>query len=155
MTSKYSTIPQVLDYLYTSIQAASVGMADTVISDGYPGTEQTPNIIAIGGTTKPVADGDSTPISLGARYFDEVYEVDLNLSSYVGGNIEKVARDAAFSLYDLVIGVLVKDFTLGGTCLWAIPSKLAVDGSNFDTAAAGVIVDLTFSIRIHSRIQLI
>ncbi len=155
MTSKYSSIPQVIDYLFAEIQSAAAGLADTVISDGYPGTEQTPNIIAIGGTTKPVADGDATPVSMGARFIQESFEVDLTLSSFVGGTDEKVARDAAFSLYDIVVGVIAKDFTLGGNCTWALPSKLAVDGSNFDTAAAGVIVDLTFAIRVSSRIQLV
>ena len=160
MASKYSSIPQIVDYLYAKIAAAAAPMVQVVVADGYPGTEEQPDIIAIGGTIAPVVQGGQEPGTLGARNFNEHYEIDVTLSSYRGGsatdqaNGEKIARDAAFALYDLVVGVLAADLSLGGLCQWGIPGKLAVAGTNVDTAAAGVIVDLTFSIAVYARISL-
>lgn len=158
MAAKYSSIPAVIDYLYTNITTAAanaVNAVEVVVADGYPGTEELPDIIAIGGTIIPVSDGEQKPGTLGARSFNEDYELKLTLSSYRGGQDEKTARDAAFALYDLVVGVLVADLTLGGACMWAIPSKLVIQGTNVDTAASGVTVDLDFSISVHQRISLL
>lgn len=155
MAAKYSSIPAVIDYLYSKIATAVSAQTQVVVADGYPGTEEQPDIIAIGGTVTPVSDGEQKPGTLGARSFNENYELMFTLSSYRGGQIEKEARDAAFALYDTVVGVLVSDLTLGGACMWALPGKLVVQGTNIDTAASGVTVDLVFYIVVYQRISLI
>ena len=160
MSSAYSSVPQVIDYLYAKLQAALAGRADLVVVYGYPATAETPDIVAIGGTTTPVADGEIEARALGAKRIEELYELTLTISSYRGGssadpaNGEKVARDAAFSLYDLVIAAIGSDLSLGGNCLWALPLKLAVQGTNAETAAAGVTVDLTFNLRVKAQFSL-
>lgn len=160
MASKYSTIPQVLDYLYTQISTAAAGQAQVTVSDGYPGTEQQPDIIAIGGEVLPVTDGMQEAVSLGAYRLEEMYEIGVNLSSYRGGsaadaaNDEKVARDAVFALYDLVVGVIAADMSLGNNVLWGLPGKLMVKGTDFETAAMGLIVSLQFQITVKALISL-
>lgn len=160
MASKYSTIPQVLDYLYTQITTAAAGQAQVTVSDGYPGTEQQPDIIAIGGEVLPVTDGMQEAVSLGAYRLEEMYEIGVNLSSYRGGsaadtaNDEKVARDAVFALYDLVVGVIAADVSLGNNVLWGLPGKLMVKGTDFETAAMGLIVSLQFQITVKALISL-
>lgn len=155
MAAKYSSIPAVLDYLYSHVVTALTGIADTTVADGYPGTEQQSDIIAIGGTPSPVATGGQEPKTIGARSFDEDYEVEITITSYRGGSTEKVARDGAFALYDKVVAVLAADLTLGGACMWSLPAQLAVKGTDLDTAASGVTVTLAFSVRVHQRISFI
>ena len=160
MSSAYSSVPQVIDYLYSAIKTAVGARADTVVADGYPGTAELPDIVAIGGTTTPVADSEQTAVSLGAKRIEELWELTITISSWRGGssndpaNGEKQARDAAFSLYDLVIGAIAADLSLGGNCLWALPLKLAVQGTNAETAAAGVTVDLAFNLRVKAQFLL-
>ncbi len=158
MASKYSTIPQVIDYLYGQITTAAAGQPDTVVVDGYPGKVLLNGLIAIGGTVEPVADPAYEAVSLGAKRIEEAYQIPINISAYRGGsssdsaNGEKQARDFAFVLYDLVVGVLAADPSLGNLVNWCLPKELMVNGTNNESATEGVDTIISFKIEVHARI---
>ncbi len=157
MSSTYSKIPDVIDYLVSNFTTAVHALDPTItVGDGFPGPEDggqgLSRIIAVGGTINPVADGEDTPKVLGLRYLDEDFEIPITISSFTGDATDKPARDGAFALYDVAVGVLATDPTLGGIVRWCIPKKVSVKGSDGVTAAAGRTVTVTFSIRISDRV---
>lgn len=123
MTTQTSAIPDVIDYLVTTLTAA---LPDVTVIDGPGITDASAENWLFVGVDDP--DSESAPTSaeatsdwstLGARQRREDIVVHCAAISYSGDDVIKTVRDAAFVTVAGVEQAIVTDPTLGGAVLYA------------------------------------
>jgi hypothetical protein len=142
-----STVPGVLDHLVGVVAA----LADdrTLVLDGQPagldgGVES--DYIALGYTPDPdVAAVESEEFSYFGPGFEENYAVQCEVYSWTGDTVQKIPRDRAFTLLDLVTGAVLADPTLGGRVMSA---RLLSKGVIQNQTDRGSSVAIPFTIQV-------
>ena len=159
MSSRYTSVPAVIDTLEALWRAAMAGEVDVQVSDGFPGPTQANDIVTIGGTTANTEEGESKPAGLGIAVIEEDFNVHCAISCYRGAatdlSDQKIARDAAYSLLDRCLDAVYADVQLGGACTWAIFDRHALKQSDTNDATSGRAAEIGFTLRVYSRFQIL
>jgi hypothetical protein len=156
-----STINQVVDYLVA--MASDLALTESpdgqapLIADGYPGTNEPLDIIAVGGMIEPTSTGQDSWENLGVARaavgkIKEEYSVACYCQSTRGGTDQKTARDAAFALYNAFIGGIRNDPTMGQLLIFCTPTRVEVQQTSASDASEGRTCLVSFSIDCRARI---
>jgi hypothetical protein len=147
-----TTIDAVIDALLALIAGLPECAAPVFVSDGYPISE--PNtIVTVGGTVEPVVEGDHSWAEIGHLAREEDYLVQVVISAYDGGFVQKTARDQAFTIFRAIDAALVADPTLGGLVRICASTLLSLKQTDIETASRGRFAALTFHVHVKNRIR--
>ena len=111
-----STIPAALDGILAGLRAAAA-LTGVTIFDGQPTTDDDPDFIAIGfgDDLGAAVVGQQKPAALGNLRREETYEINCEVSSWLGDAVMKTVRDRAFTNLAAIENVVRNDGTLAGT----------------------------------------
>jgi hypothetical protein len=153
-----SSINLAIDYIVAGIRALSACAAPVTVHDGWPvGSGRTG--VAIG--VKPTDEQGNTPsdqtfAQLGANMEWEEFDIPVEIGAHVVGAEEaaKLARDAAFVIYNAVLNWVRGNRDLGGI-LHSYHAQIVnfdLDQTNSPTQAGdGRLCRITFFVRCKNR----
>ena len=151
-----TSIPAAITYLYGLASALTPNydgatQVGLTVSDGYP-VDQEPDIFCVGGSTQLTEDGGQDWADLGARHIYEEYEVELIVSCWRGGVNQKLARDAAFNLWNQFETAWRADISLGTAVIFSSIVKFSLEQTTIADAAQGRTATITAHVRCKARI---
>ena len=108
-----STIPAALDGILAGLRGAAA-LTGITIFDGQPTTDDDPDFIAIGfgDDISPAVSGKQEPAALGNLRRSETYDINCEVSSWLGDSVTKTVRDRAFTNLAAIENVIRNDGTL-------------------------------------------
>lgn len=154
-----SSIGPAFTYLLANLPAALMAVdSSAAVFDGWPTDRSTANQFVIGRSgpaneTSAVAGVDALTI-LGAGRVDEDYEIPCYIQTYVGGDNQAEARNAALVLWDAFMHFLSLDRTLGGALTtggWAEIGHIQIEATPEENVESGRFCLMTFSIHCKNK----
>lgn len=157
MSGAYTSVPDVLDYLYQLIGGLPECTPPVTVSDGWPGVFQPQTMVCIGGG--PEDDEQSTTrdfavMGTGPNNLLEEYDVLIYIRAWTGGTDQKPARDNAFTLAKAIEAAIRADMNLGGTIAHYYPAHLNASRlrqTKADTATAGRVAEIRLTLHVKHR----
>jgi hypothetical protein len=152
VTTPASTIPAAIDALLEQLR--TVAPTDVKVVDGFPRFRLTDtDLIAVGGTAEPTASGDQQPSDVSDGR-SETYALRLRATSSRGiGTAQKVVRDRAFAMMDLVDEALALDTSLGGAVhLAEIGGAEDFFQTDAESAGEGTHAEVAFSVLVQAEV---
>jgi hypothetical protein len=124
----YTSIPDVIDYLVTTIRNLPACADPVVVTDGWAGTYQPQSMVCIGGgpdDDEHSSVRDYAVLGNGPRNLEESYEIPIYVRCFQGGTDLKPARDAAFTIYKAIEAAIRADTNLGGNITAPVPARIS------------------------------
>lgn len=143
-----STIPATLDSLIAALRARP-GLANAVIHDGTPITDEGTDYIAIGWSDEDATSVSARqePATLGNLRRSETYDINCQACAWNGSTDMKLARDTAFALFAEVEDALRTDGTIAGNVIFADIGAYTVRQVQ-TTGGALVTIDFAIAVKI-------
>ena len=153
MSSKYTSVPDVIDTLLATFTVALDAFDPNVaIFDGYPAAGAQPDdYVVVGGTTANTAEGSSKPSGFPVKVrIEEDYVVRGVVSSFRGGTDTAVVRDRAHAILDVILDSIYADVTLAGACAWCLFDRHVFKDSDYLTASQGRFGSIEFTLHVYA-----
>ena len=154
----YTSVPDVIDYLMATITALPECASPVQVTDGFPGTFQSQQMVCVGGgpdDDEQSALRDYVVLGTGPQAREEDYEVVLYLRCWAGGDLaQKPVRDQVFVIYKAIEAAVNLDKNLGGNISKHYPARLG--GMNLiqtkaDGARAGRVAEIRCTVNVKHR----
>ena len=154
MSGAYTSVPDVIDYLVTTITALPecVGVE---VTDGFPGTYQAQQMVCVGGgpdDDEQSAVRDFAVLGNGPSSREENYGVPVYVRCWGGGTDQKTPRDQAFAIFKAI------DLMIRAGLVTAISAHypprigdLILIQTKSAGATAGRVAELHFTVNVKHR----
>jgi hypothetical protein len=155
--SRTSLIPAVIDWLIANVTASPNLPTGTQVSDAWPGTWQSGQIISIGETSSPSSQGDQKAAGAGtAQPRWEHFAIGCSIAVSVGGadNVaQKSARDKAFSILAAVERLLVTNASMDGLVVISQIGQVSLAQANSTSGAQGRLALISFDVAVQAYLR--
>lgn len=172
-----STIPGVIDAILQKATESTYTyngkQLQVTVFDGFPGPNQPPVLIAVGGAVDPTVEGESEWAGLGSTVRYERYDVRCYVSAYIGGDgtqgvdptsprstadAQRTARAQAFAVFKTLEAALRSDRELIQVAtppgiMWCEVWRVGLQQTTAEDAAPGRLATIEFAVHVRARLD--
>lgn len=155
MAIPVSTAPAVKAYLFAQLSAqvwpAATGVAAVQVTYDHPGPYMADDIVSVGDLLTRTCMPAAMVGSGGAKWLDEVYQLEVTVDVFRGADYAQTAFERAFTLMAVVESVVRTDPFCGGLVIEARPLQ-STSSSEWDDEHLGRRVRMSLSIEVLAQI---